>query len=138
MIPSVVPACLSGDGVGALDRLRVDDPRRRLDVLAALLDPDPLAQRVVDAVDGAVLAPPVEVPVHGLPGREVLGQHPPRAARAVDVQDRVDDLALVMLGRAARRPGRRLGQQRLDQLPLPIGQVRRIAALRGHTSLFRK
>src|SRR5262249_26703042 len=42
-------------------------------------------------VQGAIIAPGGEVAVDGLPGREVLGQVPPGAAGAVQVQDRLDD-----------------------------------------------
>src|SRR5437870_2135807 len=37
-----------------------------------------------------------------------------------------------MLGWATSRPHRRVRQPRLDQLPLPIRQIRGIAALRRH------
>src|SRR5665811_1442745 len=92
------------------------------------------AQRIVNTIKGAVLAPVAEVPVHGLPRREVLGQHPPRSARPHVIQDRVDDLTLGVLDRTT--PGTRLGQQPFDQLPLPIGQIRRIAPLGRHTPQF--
>ena len=45
------------------------------------------AQGAVEPFPGSVFGPPAEVLVHRLPRREVMGQHPPRAAGAQRVQD---------------------------------------------------
>lgn len=108
-LAGVIAARVGADGVGALDRLGVDDPARGHRVAAG-----GVAQRVVDAVDGAVVAPVCEVPVDGLPGRQVVGQQPPGAADAVDLQDRA------LFGATA---GGRWGQQRSEQCPLLSAHV---------------
>ncbi|ANS31089.1 hypothetical protein R1CP_32330 [Rhodococcus opacus] len=57
--------------VGALDRLRVDHPRRRHRIPAAKVT-ELRPQRVVDAVGHPGLVPSLEVPENGLPRREVM------------------------------------------------------------------
>ncbi|MBA3421269.1 MAG: helix-turn-helix domain-containing protein [Thermoleophilaceae bacterium] len=42
-----------------------------------------------------------------------------------------------MARRTARRPGRRVGQQRLDELPLTVGQICGVAALGRHNPALR-
>src|SRR5664279_2746094 len=104
---SVVSAGGRGDSVGALDRLGVHDPRRRLGVALLLLATHLLTQRVVQLVQCPIVPPPGEVPVHRLPWRKVLGQHPPRTPSTVEIEDRVDDLTSAMDERTA--PGARGG-----------------------------
>src|SRR2546423_894123 len=60
-----------------------------------LLGADLAARRVVDALQGAVGAPLVEVAPGGAPGGEVLGEEPPLAAGPQDVEDGVDDIPQV-------------------------------------------
>jgi hypothetical protein len=113
-------------GVRGTHRLRVDQPCGRLGVAAVgLADLHP--QRVVDALDGPVVVPPGEIPVHSRPGRQVLGQVPPLAAGPGQVQDRIHDPPTrVLLPATALAARPRLGQQGLDQRPLLIGQIRRV------------
>jgi hypothetical protein len=118
--PGVIAATGTPDGVRALDRLGVHDPGRDHRV-ATVSVAQLLTQRVVDAVHGAVVAPALEIPVHRLPRRQVVGQLPPRAAGAQHVEDRVDDLAPRVFLVASVGVGR--GQQRLDQPPLLVGHI---------------
>src|SRR3954471_2144830 len=82
--------------------------------------PDRPAQRVVDPVGRAIGVPALEVPVDGVPGREVVRHHPPGAPGTVHVQDRVHDPPPGMLRGAAAGLDR---DQRLDQGPLFVGQI---------------
>ncbi len=107
LLARIVAPTITPHGIGAFDALRVDDAGRRLVVatgLAAGLDAQFGRQRLGDAGGFPLL----EVPVHGLPGRQVGRQVPPRAARAHHVQDRIDDLPARMLLRAPA--GARLGK----------------------------
>ena len=115
------------DGVGGPDRLRVDQRGAGLGVAAVGLT-DMVPEGVMEPPDRAVVVPPGEVPVHRGPRREVLRQLPPGAACPHHVEDRVHDPASwVLLPPAAFRPHPCRRQQRLDQLPLFIRQIRRIA-----------
>src|SRR5664279_2911356 len=78
----VVAAGAGPHGVGALDRLGIHDPGGCHRVPPHGIA-DGIAQRVVDPVGGALRVPPLEVPVHGVPRREVVRQLPPRASRAI-------------------------------------------------------
>ena len=64
-------------------------------------------------------------PIHGRPGREVLRKHPPTAARARQIPDRVQDFAQIGLNRPPLLGGAR--QERLNLRPLLVGQIRRVA-----------
>ena len=50
-----------------------------------------------------------------------MGQQPPGAPGAQEVEDSVDDLALARLARAAAGTG--VGDHRLDRRPLSVGQI---------------
>ena len=126
-----------GDAGGGLDALRVDHARRRLRAAALLLSHQ-LPQQAVELGKDAVGLPLGEVAVDRVPVREVMRQVAPLHPGPVHVQDRVHDLAQVVLGRPAEvqgaaasfeAPGR---QDRLDQLPAGIGQITRICATVGH------
>ena len=119
------PGC-AGDGVSGADGLRVDQAGARLGIAAVSLA-HPVPQCVVDALDGAVVVPPGEVPVHRLPGWEVLRQLPPGAPGPYHVEDRVHDpTPRMLLPPPALRSHPRRRQQRLHQRPLLVRQVRRI------------
>jgi hypothetical protein len=106
LLAGVVATGVAPDGVGALDALGVDQPGARFGV-AALGDPQLLADRSQDLLGDLRVLPPGEVPVHRLPRREVAGQLAPRAAGAHNVEDRVDDQPARMLLRTPTRLGRR-------------------------------
>ena len=117
------------DGVGALDRLGVHAAGRGHGVpIAGIAHPVP--QGIVQPVDHTVLAPALVVPEHRRPRWKVVRQLTPRAPGAVDVEDGVHDAAPRMHRWTATRARR--GHQRLDQLPLRVGQVGRIALVLGH------
>src|SRR3954447_16533662 len=129
LFPPVVPP--RAGQRGALDRLAVHHPGGRVGgpaVEAAAVGP----QRVVDGGPRPVLLPPAEVPVDGVPRREVAREHPPRAPGPQQVEHRRHDIPAVVLGRAAARL--RPGDQVLDVEPLEVRQVRGVAlpAHAGH------
>ena len=64
------------------------------------------------------------IEMHRAPGREVVRQLPPRAARAIEVEDCINHLTQIDGARAAALFGRR--NQRFDQSPLTVRYVRRI------------
>jgi len=76
---------------GRLDALAIHNRRARLRVSpggAAYRRP----QRIVHPLPGSIPPPGPDVPVDGLPGRIIFGQHSPGAAAAEQVQDAVDHL----------------------------------------------
>lgn len=75
----------------------------------------------MDPVCGALGVPPLEVPIDGVPWREVVRQGPPRTPCPVHIQDRLHDPPARMLGRATAGLDR---HHRFDQRPLLIDQVR--------------
>ena len=77
-------------------------------------------QGIEDLLPGAVGLPLLEVVVDGALGRQVVREHVPLAARAVEVGDGVEHLAPVDL---TGPPGRVDGDQGLDDRPLLAGQV---------------
>jgi hypothetical protein len=123
LLPRVVAAAVPADGVGTLHRLGVHQSGAGPGI-ATLGDPELFADRSEDLLGDLGVLPAGEVPVHRLPRREVLWQLPPRTAGAHHVQDAVDDQPARVLLRTPT--GLRRRQQRLDQLPLLIGQVRGI------------
>ena len=84
------------------------------------------AQLIVQPGQGAVIAPAGEVPVHGRPGREVAGSY--RQAHPVRSRYKIAS-TIRRSGQTGGRPAARapIGQVRLDDLPLRIGQVTGIA-----------
>src|SRR5262249_8730185 len=93
---------------------------------------DPLAQGLVDAVPGAVVAPASVPGVDRGPGREVVRQQAPLAASADQVEDGVEHLA-----QFGRRPAGALGpgEERLDEGELVIGQVS-VITLGSHNPFY--
>ena len=79
----------------------------------------------MDAVERAVPAPQIEIIVQGRAWRQVFRDRAPLAACAQDVHQTVGDLAQVHRALITARLGRR--DMQLDQCPLRIGQVARIA-----------
>jgi hypothetical protein len=81
-------------------------------------------RHVVNGLEQHAADEPPEPPVDGLPRAEIDRQHAPATATARQIADRVQHLAQVNADFAAALG--RLGQQRLDMLPLGVSQVSRI------------
>lgn len=105
---------------GRLDRLAVEHPGGGL-AMTPLGLAEVAPQLVEESVDGAVLLPRHEVPVDDLPGRQFVRHRPPLAAGAGDVEEGVDDLAPLVLGRSAALLGSR--DESGDLGPLRPGQI---------------
>src|SRR3974377_796580 len=119
----VVP--LGAAGLGALDRLAVDNPGAGRRFLAGG-GPDLRSEGSVDLLPDAVVPPGVEGVGDGLPRREVMGQHAPGATAPRQVEHRIDDLPQ-RVGARATHLAIALGEQVLDIVPLEVGQVTGIA-----------
>src|SRR5215217_8620205 len=79
------------------------------------------AQGGMHPLPGSVQAPGAKVVVDGFPGREVVGQQPPGAAAANDVEDGVEDLTgAVHLGTPGSVGER---QMRFEEGPLFVREV---------------
>lgn len=74
------------------------------------------------------LFPGLEVIEHPPEGWEVVGQEPPLAAGTFDVEDGIDDLSGIDGPGATTHP-RGLEDERLDDLPLGIGEIGGIPVL---------
>lgn len=76
----------------------------------------------MNALPRAAELEPMAVIMHRVPERELVRQHSPRAAGAVEVEGAVDHFPHVHRAVTTTRLGGR--DQRLNDRPLPIGQVR--------------
>ena len=98
----------------------------------------PLAQSIVDPDEGVIQRPLVKVVPDRVPVREVRREEPPLAAGTSQVEQGVYHLPEIDDGRPTRTPIPH--NQRADQIPLLIGEIGRIAALRecscGHRGTF--
>lgn len=122
------------DVAGSLHALGVDDRSGRVG-RAAVRTPSLLAQEIVERLGRAVGFPLGVVVVHGLAGRKVVRQVLPRDPRPADIQDRIHDLAELVLagGDPGATPGcAPRGQRWLDQRPLGVGQITRIRTAGTH------
>ncbi len=121
-VPPVRPA-----PVGRLDRLAVD-PQGSRGRRGTGLDPDFLPQAGVDLLPGPVQPPGPEQAVDGLPGREVVREHPPRPAGPEVVEDGIDHLPPIDDDRVAalRGPGLGFREEWRQPLPLLVCQVGRV------------
>ena len=79
----------------------------------------------MDVIDHAVAAPFPKVAVDRCVRRKVLRQLPPLAAGAIDVANGVENLAHV--GHAATTARARRREHRLDDRPLLVADIARIA-----------
>jgi site-specific DNA recombinase len=127
---AAVKAPLLAAHPGGLGRLAVHDPRARFGISAEPL-PQAAAQDAVQSFPNPVEPPPPEVVKDGLPGREVLRQHPPLAAALEEVEDGVEDLARAAEPRSAALL--RGWEKRLQQTPLVVSKVARIVLARHAT-----
>src|SRR5260370_10636360 len=106
---------LASDAAGTRRRL---SPllRRGVDRAAA----DPLPQRGIEALPGAIRTPLGEVVVNRLPGTKIPRQHPPLTPRPAAVENPVHDRSQVDGARTAPVRG---GNQRPQYFPLFIRHV---------------
>src|ERR1035441_4192768 len=86
-----------------------------------------LVKRVVDAIQGAVVPPQTEVPIHGAARRQVLGDVAPLASRAQHVHDAVDDIPRLNFTLAA--PALRRRNERPDMRPFFVRHIARISQM---------
>src|SRR3954470_6463048 len=110
----------------ALDALAINDRSARAGVPPRQL-PACHIERVVNALERAVVVPSVEVVVQGAARRQVLGDRGPLAARAQDVHEAVGHLAQVDRPLVAAALGGR--DQWGNQRPFRVGQVTWVAQL---------
>ena len=103
-----------------LHALVVDDRRAGNGTSACGL-PDHGPQCLVDSFPSPIPGPLAEVFVQRLPMRQVVGDHPPRATGAQQVQDTVDHLPQIHRAGPSSRPGWR--ECRKEEVPLFISQV---------------
>src|SRR6516225_6407895 len=122
LLAGVEPA-LGASAIRGLDRLAIDDRRRRLP-LAPLLLWRQVPQTVMNPLPDSSDAPDAEVAVDGLPGRVLARQIAPLAACAVDIKDGVNGQAHI--GLTIPPAGFRGGDQAFDILPFSVGQVARV------------
>src|SRR6266511_817184 len=124
----------SGRALGAAG---VHDPRRRLR-FAALALTYQRPEAVHDSFPGAVPRPGQVVAVPRVPVRVAARQRPPLAPGRGDIEDRVDDVALGVGGRASHPAPTREGRHQIsDQLPLLITEIllTRLPGLRRATTI---
>ena len=112
-----VNAALIVNMLGGLDAPRVNDAEARA-FLPAERDANLLSQRVHDVLEDTLALPLRKVVEHKVVGREVLGNHPPLAARLVDVEYAVHDVPERIFSLSWCR-----FQNFLQYLPLIIGKV---------------
>lgn len=113
--------------MGRLDRLAID-PQGLRGRGRPGLDADLLSEVGVDLLPDPGQPPVAEEAIDGLPGRKVMGEHPPRPAGPQVVEDRIDHGAAVDGGRPTALGGAGLGfrQERVEPLPLVVGQIGRV------------
>ena len=93
------------------------------------LETQALAQGLMDALPRPIKPPAAKIAIHGLPSRPLLRQEAPRAPRAQDVKDGVEDRAPRVDARATG--GRFWGQHRLEQRPFGVGEIGSVKEERG-------
>ena len=89
----------------------------------SLLPGQPVHQGLPDALS----TPGVEIAIHRFPATKAGGQPVPWTTGLGDIENPIDDPTPITRGPAwAAGPPFSRRQQRLEQMPLPIGQMRRI------------
>src|SRR6266704_1636930 len=122
--------------VGHLDRLAIDDSRRRGHLTFFGLA-HVVAQRVVNECPGPILTPAPKAAIDSLPRTKVARQQPPGAAGANHVKHRVDQTPTIQRGRSATLSVSRFWcwNKGLNTLPFFISQIARITSwMRLHPS----
>jgi hypothetical protein len=109
---------------GSFHTLAVDNGGTGLRVASGLL-PGSLDEHGVELLPQPAVRPPPEVAVHGLPGREVAGQHAPLTARAGNVENGVENQPRCPFTRSA--PVVRLRKEVHQLCPFLSSEVRRVS-----------
>src|SRR5215475_1041448 len=122
--------------LSTLGTLAIDDRSRRAN-LASFALAGLNIERVMDALQRAVPIPQHEIRMRGALRRQILRQGLPLAASREHIEDRVQNLADVHLAPAPTAFGWRY--RRLDQRPLAVAQITRVAQTTavGSTAVFR-
>src|SRR5262249_48543431 len=111
-----------GGSAGAVDG-GIDAPQVALDEALAVQAEQ---QGVEGLGPGAVLAPAVEAVVDGLPGAVALRRVRPGGAGGQGPEDAVDQRPVVLPGAAGLAVVVAVGEERLEPLPLGVGEVEAI------------
>src|SRR6187401_1019792 len=98
-----------------------------------MLQTNSLANQIMNALPRAVLTKRLEVVVHRILGRIILGQHPPSAARSRYVKQRVEHLPHVDGAWPASWLGG--GNQTRDRQPLFIRQIAGVYGFHAYRSM---
>src|SRR5262249_3181098 len=106
--------------LGGLDRLAVDDPRRRAGFAAGRFA-GLQQQRKIGLFQNPAVTPRIKVVLHRRERRKLPRQLTPLAARPGDVEERVNYRPQLDFPRSPQRSLPR--QLRLDHRPLPVGHV---------------
>src|SRR5215475_14590026 len=122
--------------LSTLGTLAIDDRSRRAN-LASFALAGLNIERVMDALQRAVPIPQHEIRMRGALRRQILRQGLPLAACREHIEDRVQNLADVHLAPAPTAFGWRY--RRLDQRPLAVAQITRVAQTMAvdSTAVFR-
>lgn len=104
------------------DALAIQNGGRRTSLAPALL-PQQSTQIKVEHFKGAVIAPPAELVVDSLPGRQVVRQVSPGTAVSKLIEQGIHNLAQLMLAGSACTPSGGFRQVLLQPLPLGGGKV---------------
>jgi len=114
---------------GRCDGLGVQNADGRLRVAIQRLSRQ-FAQRIIDGDKGSIAIPFVKIVSNRTHWRNIVRTHAPLAPGAMVGAQRVDDRAVIDVGRATAA-GRRGGDRRRDSGPRFIGQIGRILGWRG-------
>src|SRR5262249_34015897 len=121
--------------LGGLHRLAVNNPHAR-PRLPTLGHPGLPPHGVVDSFPKSTLPPAVELRRDRSPRREVVGQHPPGAARPQDVEDAIKQVTLLDATGPPGFPKFPLRQQRPDELPLFVREIAGIGLPLAHAGII--
>lgn len=123
-LATVVPPCFSTD-FGRLHRLTINarGAGRRL---SSRFPAHALPYRRQYLGPGPVITPLRKIVIHTTLGEQVMGQHLPLAAAAVQIQERIEHLAHIEFPRTASPIIARSRNQGREDRPLRIREIRRI------------
>src|SRR5215510_14466523 len=122
LLATVIPTLRTAD-FGGLDRLTIDADRARRG-LPSRSHTRLLAERCDDLVPGPVVTPLSKVVRGRALGKEIVGEHIPLAATAMEIANRVEDFPPLDRARATSAlAGLGGGEQWLHQGPLLVREI---------------